>query len=237
MQVSHVHGYIRGKSFLVPARWLFSALPRVYSRVFFPCTRAAALFRASAGLFARFLSLYPRGSSFPRFRGFIRAFSFPVPARWLFSAFPRVYPREIFPCTRAVALFRVSAGLFARFLSLYPRGNSFPRFRGFIRAFSFPVPARWLFSALPRVYPREIFPCTRAVALFRASAGLFARFLSLYPRGSSFPRLRGFIRAFSFPVPARGTILHIIPNYPRAHFISLPQIPLLQLFLNLPVSV
>ena len=62
-----------------------------------------------------------------------------------------------------------------------------------------------------RVYPREIFPCTRAVALFRVSAG----FLSLYPRG---------------------TILHIIPNYPRAHFISLPQIPLLQLFLNLPVS-
>ena len=151
MQVSHVHGYIRGKSFLVPARWLFSALPRVYSRVFFPCTRAAALFRASAGLFARFLSLYPRGSSFPRFRGFIRAFSFPVPARWLFSTLPRVYSRVFFPCTRAAALFRVSAG-----------------------------------------------------------------FLSLHS--------------------TRGTIPHIIPNYPRAHFISLPQIPLLQLFLNLPVS-
>ena len=100
----------------------------------------------------------------------------------------RVYSREIFPCTRAAALFRASAGLFAGNLSLYPRGGSFPRFRGFIRAFSFPVPARWLFFALPRVYSREIFPCTRA------SAG----FLSLHS--------------------TRGTILHIIPNYPRAHY-------------------
>ena len=170
-------GFIRGKSFLVPARQLFSTLPRVYPREFFPCTRAMALFRASAGLFARFLSLYPRGGSFPRFRGFIRGKSFPVPARWLFSAFPRVYPREIFPCTRAVALFRASAGLFAGFLSLYPRGGSFPRFRGFIRAFSSPVPARWLFSALQRVYSRVFFPCTRAATLYITSANsAFAAF-------------------------------------------------------------
>ena len=168
---------------------------RVYPREIFPCTRAAALFRASAGLFAGNLSLYPRGSSFPRFRGYTRGKSFPVPARRLFSALPRVYPREIFPCTRAVALFRASAGLSARFLSLYPRGGSFPRFRGFIRAFSSPVPARRLFSAFPRVYPRVFFPCTRAVALFRVSAGLSAGNLSLYPRGNSFPRFR----AFSFP--------------------------------------
>ena len=45
-----------------------------------------------------------------------------------------------------------------------------------------------------RVYPREIFSCTRAAALFRASAG----FLSLHT--------------------TRGTIPHIIPNYPRAHY-------------------
>ena len=217
-------GFIRAFSFPVPARWLFSTLPRVYSRVFFPYTRAAALFRVSAGLFARFLSLYPRGNSFPRFRGFIRRKSFPVPARWLFSALPRVYSRVFFPCTRAAALFRASAGLFAGILPLYPRGGSFPRFRGYIRGKSFPVPARWLFSALPRVYPRVFFPCTRAAALFRVSAGLSAGNLSLYPRGNSFPRFRGFIRAFSSPVPARRL------------FISLPQIPLLQLFLNLPVS-
>ena len=147
-------------------------------------------------------------------------------------------------------------GISAGNLSLYPRGGSFPRFRGFIRAFSFPVPARWLFSAFPRVYSQVFFPCTRAVALFRVSAG----FLSLHS--------------------TRGTIPYIIPNYPHAHynaglntsaavcrrrylvsvrnlsircacnqtrvcrrkcsgrrlFISLPQIPLLQLFLNLPVS-
>ena len=149
------------------------------------------------GISAGNLSLYPRGSSFPRFRGFIRAFSFPVPARQLFSALPRVYPREIFPCTRAATLFRVSTGLSARFLSLYPRGSSFPRFRGYIRGKSFPVPTRWLFSALPRVYSRVFFPCTRAVALFRVSAGLSAGILPLYPRG---------------------TIPHIIPNYPRAHY-------------------
>ena len=33
-------------------------------------------------------------------------------------------------------------GISAGNLSLYPRGGSFPRFRGFIRAFSSPVPAR-----------------------------------------------------------------------------------------------
>ena len=147
-------------------------------------------------------------------------------------------------------------GISAGNLSLYPRGSSYLRFRGFIRAFSFPVPARRLFSAFPRVYSREFFPCTRAATLFRASAG----FLSLHS--------------------THGTIPHIIPNYPRAHynaglntsaavcrrrylvsvrnlsircacnqtkvcrrkcsgrrlFISLPRIPLLQLFLNLPVS-
>ena len=135
------------------------------------------------GISAGILSLYPRGDSFPRLRGYFRGFSSPVPARRLFSAFPRVYSRVFFPCTRAAALFRVSAGLFAGFLSLYPRGGSFPRFRGFIRAFSFPVPARRLFSVLTRVYPREIFSCTRAAALFRAYAGIFAGFLSLYPRG------------------------------------------------------
>ena len=155
--------------------------------------------------------------------------------------------------------FLMFTGISAGFPSLYPRGNSFPRFRGFIRGNPSSVPARWLFSALPRVYSRVFFPCTRAAALFRVSAGLSARFLSLYPRG---------------------TIPHIIPNYPRAHynaglntsaavcrrrylvsvrnlsircacnqtrvcrrkcsgrrlFILLPQIPLLQLFLNLPVS-
>ena len=97
-----------------------------------------------AGISAGILSLYPRGGTFPRFRGFIRGFSFPVPARRHFSAFPRVYSRVFFPCTRAVILFRTSTGLFAGFLSLYPRGDSFPRFRGFIRGFSFPVPARCL---------------------------------------------------------------------------------------------
>ena len=250
-------GFIRGNSSPVPARWLFSALPRVYPRVFFPCTRAAALFRASAGLFAGNLSLYPRGGSFPRFRGFIRAFSFPVPARQhirpgispLAARFRlaaratdakirlwRIKHRRV--QTAAVGLcrgvyvfvgwvkiglgnwvglchrrrekynsrgyrFLMFTGISAGNLSLYPRGGSFPRFRGFIRGFSFPVPARRLFSTLPRVYPREIFPCTRAMALFRASAGLFARFLSLYPRGDSFPRFRGFIRAISFHVPAR----------------------------------
>ena len=163
------------------------------------------------GISAGFPSLYPRGNSFPRFRGFIRGNPSSVPARRLFSALPRVYSRVFFPYTRVVTLFRVSAGLFAGFLSLYPRGGSFPRFRGFIRAFSFPVPARRLFSAFPRVYPRESFLCTRAAALFRASAGLFARFLSLYPRGGSFPRFRGFIRAFSFPVPAR----HYPPHNPE----------------------
>ena len=114
------------------------------------------------GISARNLFLYPRGGSFPRFHGYIRGNPFPVPARWCFSALPRVYPRVIFPCTRAATLFRASAGIFARFLSLYPRGSSFPRFHGYIRGNPSPVPARQLFSALPRVYPRVFFPYTRA---------------------------------------------------------------------------
>ena len=135
------------------------------------------------GISAGNLLLYPRGDSFPRFHGYIRGKSSHVPARQLFSAFPRVYPRDFFPCTRAVALFCASTGISARNLFLYPRGGVFPRFNGYIRAKSSPVPARQLFSALPRVYPREIFPCTRAVALFRFSTGISAGFLSLYPRG------------------------------------------------------
>ena len=119
-----------------------------------------------AGISAGNLSLYPRGGSFPRLRGFIRGFSFPVPARWHFFTFPRVYSRVFFPCTRAVILFRASAGLFVGFLSLYPRGGSFSRFRGFIRGFSFPVPARCFFSALPRVYSWVFFPCTRAAFMY-----------------------------------------------------------------------
>ncbi len=90
--------------------------------------------------------------------------------------------------------FLMFTGISAGNLSLYPRGGSFPRFRGYIRENSSPVPARWLFSALPRVYSRVFFPCTRAATLFRVSAG----FLSLHS--------------------TRGTILHIIPNYPRAHY-------------------
>ncbi len=155
------------------------------------------------GISAGNLLLYPRGSSFPRFHGYIRAKSSPVPARCFFSALPRVYSRVFFPCTRASALFRVSAGIFARNLSLYPRGDSFPRFHGYIRGKSSPVPARRLFSALPRVYPREIFSCTRAMPLFCAFTGIFARFLFLYPRGDSFPHFHGYIRAKSSPVPAR----------------------------------
>ena len=141
------------------------------------------LFRASTGISAGNLPLYPRGASFPRFHGYIRRKSSPVPARRLFSTRSRVYSREIFPCTRAVTLFRASTGIFAGILSLYPRGSSFLRFHGYIRGNSFPVPARQLFSALPRVYPREIFSCTRAVVFFYASTGISARFLSLYPRG------------------------------------------------------
>ena len=197
----HSHGYIRGKSSPVPARQLFSALPRVYSREFFPCTRAVTLFRISTGISAGFLPLYPRGVSFPLGHGYIRGNPFPVPAWWLFSALPRVYPRVIFSCTRASALFRVSTGIFAGNLLLYPRGASFPRFHGYIRGKSSPVPARCFFSALPRVYPREIFPCTRAVALFLASTGISAGNLLLYPRGSAFPRGHGYIRGYPSPVP------------------------------------
>ena len=111
-----------GRGCIIHAVTVFSC-SRVYPLVFFPCTRAAALFRASAGISAGFLSLYPRGCSFPRFHGFIRGFSLPVPARLLFSALPRVYPRNFFPCTRAAALFHASTGLSAGFPSLYPRGD------------------------------------------------------------------------------------------------------------------
>ena len=155
------------------------------------------------GISAGNLLLYPRGDSFPCGRGYIRGISSPVPARQLFSALPRVYSREIFSCTRAATLFRASVGISAGNPLLYPRGDSFPRFRGYIRGKSFPVPARQCFSARSRVYPREIFPCTRAVTLFCASAGISAGNLPLYPRGDSFPRFRGYIRAKSFPVPAR----------------------------------
>ena len=147
------------------------------------------------GISAGNLFLYPRGDSFLRFHGYIRAKSSPVPARRLFSALPRVYSREFFPCTRAVTPFPTAAGIFARNLSLYPRGDSFPLGHGYIRAKSSPVPARRLFSALPRVYSRVIFPCTHAAALFRASTGIFAGILSLYPRGGVFPRFHGYIRA------------------------------------------
>ena len=192
------HGYIRGFSFPVPARLLFSALPRVYPRVFSPCTRAVAFFRLVSGIFVGNLSLYPRGGIFPAGHGYIRGKSSPVPARRRFSGWSRVYPREIFPCTRAAALFRPATGIYTKNLLLYPRGSSFPRFHGYIREFFLPVPARLLFSMLPRVYPRVFFPCTRAAALFHASTGIVIRvpprlrrgppcyvsagFLFLYPR-------------------------------------------------------
>ena len=57
------HGYIRGKSSPVPARWCFSARSRVYSREILSCTRAAAFFRPATGIFARNLLLYPRGGT------------------------------------------------------------------------------------------------------------------------------------------------------------------------------
>ena len=116
------------------------------------------------GLSAGNLSLYPRGGVFPPGHGYIRGKSSSVPARRRFSARSRVYSREIFSCTRAVTFFRPATGIFAGNPFLYPRGGVFPPDHGYIRGKSFPVPARWRFSAQPRVYPREIFPCTRAVA-------------------------------------------------------------------------
>ena len=47
------HGYIRGKSFPVPARRCFSAQPRVYSREILSCTRAARFFRPATGIVIR----------------------------------------------------------------------------------------------------------------------------------------------------------------------------------------
>ena len=154
------HGYIRGKSSPVPAWRCFSGRPRVYTRGIFSCTRAAAFFRLVSGISAGNLSLYPRGGAFPAGHGYIRAEIYPVPARRHFSGQPRVYPRVIFSCTRAAMFFRPATGIFARNLLLYPRGGIFPAGHGYIRGKSSPIPARWCFSGRPRVYPREIFPCT-----------------------------------------------------------------------------
>ncbi len=153
-------GYIRGKSSPVPARRHFSGWSRVYSRGIFSCTRAAAFFRLATGIFAGNLLLYPRGGVFPAGHGYIRGKSSPVPARQCFSGWSRVYSREIFPCTRAAAFFRLVSGIFARNPLLYPRGGVFPAGHGYIRGKSSPVPARQCFSGRSRVYPREIFPCT-----------------------------------------------------------------------------
>ena len=116
------------------------------------------------GISAGILLLYPCGGVFPPGHGYIRGKSSPVPARWCFSAQPRVYPREIFPCTRAAVFFRSATGISAGNLLLYPRGGVFPLGHGYIRGISSPVPARLRFSAQPRVYSREILSCTRAVA-------------------------------------------------------------------------
>ena len=173
-------GYIRAVSFPIPARRYFSAQSRVYTRGFLSCTRATVLFRTVSGISARFLSLYPRSGTFPHGLGYIRAVSFPVPARRYFSARPRVYTRGFLHCTRAAVFFRPVSGISARFLSLYPRGGIFPPGLGYIRAVFFPVPARQYFSARPRVYTRGFSPCTRAAVLFRTVSGISARFLSLY---------------------------------------------------------
>ena len=157
-----VVGYIRGNFSPVPARRRFSGRLRVYPRVFLSCTRAAVLFRPIAGISARFSLLYPRGGVFPAGCGYIRAFFSPVPARRCFSGRLRVYPREFFSCTRAAVLFRLAAGISARFSLLYPRGDTFPAGCGYIRGKSSPVPARRYFYGRLRVYPREIFSCTRA---------------------------------------------------------------------------
>ena len=120
--------------------------------------------RPATGISAGNLSMYPRGGVFPPGHGYIRGKSSPVPARWCFSAQPRVYSREILSCTRAVVFFRQTTGISAGNLLLYPHGGVFLPGHGYIRGKSFPVPARRGFSARPRVYSREIFPCTRAVA-------------------------------------------------------------------------
>ena len=197
------HGYIRGKSSPIPARRRFSGWSRVYSREILSCTRAAAFFRLATGISAGNLPLYPRGGVFPAGLGYIRAESFLVPARRCF--------------------FRLGTGISAGNLSLYPRGGIFPAGHGYIRAESFPVPARRCFSGWPRVYSREIFPCTRAAAFFRPATGIFARNLSLYPRGGIFPAGHGYIRAeiFSctraamFSRPATGIFARNPSLYPR----------------------
>ena len=53
--------------------------------------------------------------------------------------------------------FLMFTGISAGNLSMYPRGGVFPPGHGYIRGKSSPVPARWGFSARPRVYSREIF--------------------------------------------------------------------------------
>ncbi|MDD6234482.1 MAG: hypothetical protein PUB17_04815, partial [Lachnospiraceae bacterium] len=132
---------------------------------------------------------------FLRAGGFFRAVSSPVPARPHFSDCGRVFPRGFFPCNRADSLFRPRTGIFARFLSLYPRGFTFPTSDGYFRAVSSPVPARIHFSDCGRVFPRGFFPCTRAAGDFCARAGFSARFLPLYPRGLRFLRADGYFRA------------------------------------------
>ena len=127
----------------------------------FKYIRAAILFRPATGIYARNLLLYPRGDAFPAGHGYIRAESSPVPARCRFSGRSRVYPREIFPCTRAATFFRPVTGISARNLLLYPRGDTFPAGHGYIRGKSLPVPARRRFSGRSRVYTRGIFTCTR----------------------------------------------------------------------------
>ena len=137
------------------------------------------------GISARNLSLYPRGGVFPPDHGYIRGNFSPVPARWRFSARSRVYPRVFFLCTRAEEFFHSATGISARNLLLYPCGGVLQPGHGYIRGYSFPVPARWCFFARPRVYSREIFSCTRAVAFFLPATGISAGILSLYPRGGT----------------------------------------------------
>ncbi len=159
--------------------------------------------RPATGISAGNLSMYPRGGVFPPGHGYIRGKSSPVPARWCFSAQPRVYSREILSCTRAVVFFRQTTGISAGNLLLYPHGGVFLPGHGYIRGKSFPVPAQRGFSARPRVYSREIFPCTRAAGFFCPATGIFAGNLSLYPRSGVFLPGHGYIRGKSFPVPAR----------------------------------
>ena len=177
-----VVGYIRGNFSPVPARRRFSGRLRVYPREFLSCTRAAAFFRLAAGISARFSLLYPRGATFPAGCGYIRGNFSPVPARRYFYGRLRVYPREFFSCTRAAVFFRPATGISAGIFLLYPRGGVFLAGCGYIRAFFSPVPARRYFYGRLRVYPREIFSCTRAAILLRPIAGISARFSLLYPR-------------------------------------------------------